>query len=86
MLLAMSSLAVAEFALNKDFLGFFNAESGQLPQQSGQEINMQDSNEEVVNIFRELIEENANTENYIEEISVNTIETNQATKEITAGY
>ncbi len=45
MLLAMSSLAVAEFALNKDFLGFFNAESGQLPQQSGQEINMQDSNE-----------------------------------------
>ena len=26
-------------------LGFFNAESGQLPQQSGQEINMQDSNE-----------------------------------------
>ncbi len=45
-------------------------------------LNMQDSNEEVVNIFRELIEENANTENYIEEISVNTIETNQATKEI----
>lgn len=45
MLLAMSSLAVAEFALKQDFLGFFNAESGQLPQQSGQEINMQDSNE-----------------------------------------
>ncbi len=45
-------------------------------------LNMQNSNEEVVNIFRELIEENANTENYIEEISVNTIETNQATKEI----
>lgn len=45
MLLAMSSLAVAEFALNKDFLGFFHAAEGQLPQQSGQEINMQDSNE-----------------------------------------
>lgn len=45
MLLAMSSLAVAQFALNPDFLGFFNAERDQLPQQSGQEINMQDSNE-----------------------------------------
>lgn len=45
MLLAMSSLAVAQFALNQDFLGFFNAERDQLPQQSGQEINMQDSNE-----------------------------------------
>lgn len=43
MLLAMSSLAVAEFAFKQDLLGFFNAE--QLPQQSGQEINMQTSNE-----------------------------------------
>lgn len=44
--------------------------------------NMLDSNEEVMGIFRELIEENANTENYIETIVLNTMETNRATKEI----
>lgn len=44
MLLVMSSLAVAEFALKQDFLGFFNASDGQLPQQSGQEINKQATN------------------------------------------
>lgn len=45
MLLAMSSLAVAEIALKQDFFGFFNAESGQIPQQSGQEVNLQAGNE-----------------------------------------
>ncbi len=45
MLLAMSSLAVAEFALKQDFFGFFNAGAGQIPQQSGQEVNKQVSNE-----------------------------------------
>ncbi len=44
MLLVMSSLALAEFALNKDFFGFFNASNGQLPHQSGQEINQQVTN------------------------------------------
>lgn len=45
-------------------------------------LSMQGCNGEVVNIFRELIAENANTEKCIEEISVNTIETNQATRGI----
>lgn len=44
--------------------------------------NMLSSNEEVIGIFHELIEENANTENCIHEIAENTIETNSATKEI----
>lgn len=43
---------------------------------------MLNSNEEVIGIFHELIEENANTENCIEEIAVNTMETNKATQEI----
>lgn len=45
-------------------------------------VNMRDSNAEVVGIFRELISENATTENCIEEISLNTLETNYATREI----
>ncbi len=45
-------------------------------------LNMQGSNEEVVGIFRGLIEENSNTESCIEEISLNTLETNHATQEI----
>ncbi len=44
--------------------------------------NMLESNEEVIGIFHELIEENANTENCIKEIAINTMETNNATKEI----
>lgn len=44
--------------------------------------NMLNSNEEVMGIFRELIEENANTENCIQEIAVNTMETNRSTQEI----
>lgn len=44
--------------------------------------NMQNSNEEVVGIFEELLAENANTENCIEEISENTLETNHATHDI----
>ncbi len=43
---------------------------------------MQESNGEVVGIFRELIRENANTESCIDEIALNTMETNQAAKEI----
>ncbi len=43
---------------------------------------MLNSNEEVTGIFRELIEENANTENCIKEIALNTMETNKATQEI----
>lgn len=43
---------------------------------------MLDSNEEVIGIFHELIEENADTENCIQEIAVNTMETNKATQEI----
>ena len=39
---------------------------------------MQESNGEVVGIFRELIRENANTESCIDEIALNTMETNQA--------
>lgn len=42
---------------------------------------MQESNGEV-GIFRELIRENANTESCIDEIALNTMETNQAAKEI----
>lgn len=45
-------------------------------------VNMQESNEKVIGIFRELTAENANTEKYIEEIAVNTLETNRATREI----
>lgn len=45
-------------------------------------INMQNSNEEVVGIFEEVLAENANTENCIEEISANTLETNHATHDI----
>lgn len=45
-------------------------------------MNMQSSNEEVVGIFKELLAENANTEDCIEEISSNTLETNHATHEI----
>lgn len=43
---------------------------------------MLSSNEEVIGIFHELIAENTNTENCIEEIAVNTMETNKATQEI----
>ncbi len=43
---------------------------------------MLNSNEEVIGIFHELIEENADTQSCIQEIAVNTMETNDATKEI----
>ncbi len=43
---------------------------------------MQESNGEVVGIFRELIMENAETESCIDEIALNTVETNRAAKEI----
>lgn len=43
---------------------------------------MLNSNEEVMGIFRELIEENTNTESCIREIAANTMETNRSTQEI----
>ena len=43
---------------------------------------MRTSNQEVSSIFRKLMEENTNTQGYIEEIAINTFETNQATGEI----
>ena len=43
---------------------------------------MLNNNEEVIGIFHDLIEENADTENCIQEIAVNTMETNKASQEI----
>lgn len=43
---------------------------------------MSDSNQELSDIFRKLMDENSNTQSYIEEIAQNTLETNQATGEI----
>ena len=46
---------------------------------------MSDSNQELSDIFRKLMDENSNTQSYIEEIAQNTLETNQATGEIRQG-
>ncbi len=45
-------------------------------------VKMEESNREVVGIFKELTQENANTESCIGEIALNTRETNEAAKEI----